>query len=531
MPDSTPADGGDAAVPPPQPDGSLVWLNHYNNNAYPIGDRAFSDLAVNENGGLTYVAVGKYLTDPNAGNKFHFGTINLGPSAGTDLFSGGLSGSGSSVWGTSPAATAGSGNNEHYDAVVVDGQGNIYVFGSTQGASVQLKDTLTGPTSFVAKLTATGTPVWDHAYTQAGAAVNGPVSLTLAGTSVVVAMTFRSSVTYDTGMTYAPDAGGSDLNVFVTALDPATGATKWTGAYGSSADDTVNAMTATPQGDVIVTGYLGGTMTGLPGAGMPVTQLGDAGAGYDLYVLKIDSSGNATYNLVYGDSASGVFPQGIAYASGTIAIAADFYGTVDFGKGPFAATGTDGVVFTVDESTKQTKFAEQLAGAASDGFSSVALDPWGEIVAAGWYGNSNASAQIGAQALPQTSVQVGGMVLAKWSPTGTLLWYHGYVPTLDGGAPPYAAVDAGNVPYSITPVRVQTTSTGQVVVTGTMAGGADFGQGYEGQLSTYGYSHCTCTGGTINPCFALCSAINAPACCSTVTPRFSADGIVGVWQP
>lgn len=524
----TDAEGGIGPVP--TPNGSLVWLHHYNNNVVPTGNQAFADLAVNENGGLTYVLAGRFATDPNAGNQFHFGTVNLGPATGYDLLSGGLNGTGSSVWATSPQASAtANGTNDWYASVVVDGGGNLYVFGSTYGASVKLKDTLTGPTSFVAKLTASGTPVWDHAFTQAAEPVQGPVAVALSGSSLVVAMTYAGSVTYDTGLTFTPDGGGSDPNVFLAALDPSTGATKWTGSFGSSGYDNVAGMASTPQGHVVLTGTMSGTMTGLPGPGMPLAQLDDSGMTRDAYVLDVDPSGNATYGLVYGGAASSsVSPAAIAYRNGVVAVAGSFYGAVDFGKGLYTASGTDGVVFTVDEATKKTTFAAQLAGAATDSFTTVALDPWNEIVAAGTYGASNASAQLGAQALPQTSNQVGAMVLAKWSPTGTMLWAHGYVPTLDGGAPPYALPDAGNVFQSIVPSRVQVTSTGQVVVAGTMAGGTDFGTGYEGQLSTMAYPRCTCTG--IGGC-NKCVLINAPACCDTITPGASADGIVGVWQP
>ena len=517
----------DVPIPPPTPDGGLVWLNHFNNN---VGyyDTAFHDLAINENGGLSYEVVGKFVTDPSAGNKYHFGTINLGPATYTDFISGGLSNTGASVWATS--ATAAGGGYEHYDAVVVDAQGNLYVFGSTSGTSVTLKDTLPGPTSFVAKLTATGTPVWDHAYTQQGNVVNGPPVLALANGKLVVGITFGASITYDTSTTFTSDAGIASDDVFVASLDTTTGATQWTGVYGSSGTDTISGMAATPQGDVVVTGLMGGTLTGLSGAGMPIQQVGDAGTNLGLYVLKIDSTGKATYGLAYG-SANGnvVSSPSIAYVNGTVAVASTFNGTVDFGKnGPFIASGNDGFVMTIDETSKKTTFANQLTGAGSDGFTAVALDPWGELVAAGTYGTYNASAQIGAQALPQTSLLVGAMVLAKWDATGNLLWAHGFVPTLNGGAPPYVTADAANVPQSIVPTRVQTTSSGLIAVTGTMTGGTDFGKGYSPEVSTLIYNHCTCLQAV---CFSACNLGSPPACCSTPYAGGAADGIVGVWQP
>jgi hypothetical protein len=516
----------DVPIPPPTPDGSLVWLNHFNNN---VGyyDTAFYDLAVNENGGLSYAVVGKFVTDPAAGNKYHFGTINLGPSTGFDFVSGGLSNTGSSVWATSAAAAGG--GTEHYDAVAVDSQGNLYVFGSTTGTSVTLKDTLPGPTSFVAKLTATGTPVWDHAYSTSGNPVVGPIRLALAGTNVVVGVTFRSSITYDTSTTFTSDSGAGDSDVFMTALDTSTGTTKWTGVYGSPNDDYVSGIAPTPQGDVIVTGTLGGTMTGLQGPGMPLGTQEDASTTRDLYVMKIDSTGKSQYGLTYGSAGSYTnFSPSIAYVNGKIAVAGGFFGSIDFGKGTFVSSANDGFVMTIDEATKKTTFASQLTGAATDQFTTVALDPWGQTIAAGTYGNQNSSAQLGAQALPQTSLLVGAMVLAKWDANGTLVWAHGFVPTLDGGAPPYVTPDAANVPQSIIPTRVQTTSTGQIAVSGTMTGGTDFGKGYSGEVSTLIYNHCTCI---LSICITQCGQLGQPTCCSTPYGGGAADGIVGVWQP
>jgi hypothetical protein len=347
----------------------------------------------------------------------------------------------------------------------------------------------------------------------------------VAGSNVVVAASFSSSITYDTGMTLNSQTG-SDEDVFITALDQAGGTTQWAGEFGSTNNDNVGAITATPTGAVLLAGLMTGTMQGLQGAGMPVTLLGDAGTGGDLYILKVDPSGKAIYNLVYGDPNSGTTAGGIAYGNGAIAVAGTFSGSIDFGKGTFTSMGNDGMLFVVDETSKKTTFATQLGGAASDGFTTVAIDPWGEIIGAGYYGNQNASAQLGSQVLQQTTLNTAGMVLAKWNPTGSLLWYHAYVPTLDGGAPPYVTPDSGNAPEAITPARVQVTSKGVVVVAGTMGGGADFGKGYEGQVSTFPWGRCTCF-----KCYPGCFIINPPTCCNTPSAGWSADGILGVWQP
>jgi len=507
---STDAEAG--LGPAPTPDGGLVWLNHYNSN------QGFNDLVVNENGSLTYVVAGSFLTDPNAGNQFHFGSVNLGPAPNVDLFSGAVTGTGTALWGKSAATTTNSGTNvDSLTAVAVDSLGNVYAFGSSMSATVTLKDTLVGPTSFIVKLSPTGTPLWEHPYTSQSSTVTGPVSLGVSGSSLVVAMTYYTSVTYDTGKTVSSQ-GGSD--VFVTSLDTNTGSTQWTESFGSSGNDSVTQIAMTPQGDAILVGPLMADMSEQD-AGFSLPLIGDAGTGTDLYVIKISASGTPLYGLTYGDPASWVHATGVAYRNGTIAIAAGFGGSVDFGKGTLTSTSADGVVFTIDEATKKTNFSAQLAGTAYDSFTSVAIDPWGEVVATGTYGvYSPAAAQIGSQALPQTSISVAGMVLAKWNASGTLLWTHAYVPTLNGGGAPYSTPDAANGQQSVVGMRVQTTSTGVIVLTGSMTGGTDFGQGYQAPLSTI-QTLFKC-GGT-----PTCYLTNTCKYC----PGVPTDGLIGTWSP
>ncbi len=511
------ADGEGGIGPAPTPDGGLVWLNHYNSN------HGFSDLVVNESGGITYVIGGAFGTDPGAGNTFNFGSINLGPATGYDLFAGEVSSTGSSLVGKSAATSAVAGdaqsqNLDIYTTVAVDSSGNIYAYGSSTSASITLTSTLSGPTSFVVKLSPTGAPLWQHPYAEQNSGVDGPVSLAVSGSTLFAAMSYSGTLTYDNGVSVTSQ---SSEDVFITAIDTTTGATIWAKSYGSGGNDYVGQLTTTPQGDAILVGSLNGNL-GEADAGFSIPQIGDSGTGQDLFVLKVSKTGTPTYGLAYGDPSSGVTPTSVAFNNGTIAIAGSFGGAVDFGKGTLTSVVGDGFVMTIDETTKQTKFVAQLTGSANDGFTSVALDPWGEVIAAGTYGQYNGGAQIGAKVLPQTSVAVAAMVLAKWDASGTLLWTDSYVPTLDGGGAPYGAPDAANGVESIVPTRIQTTNTGIIVLTGAMAGGTDFGQGYVSQLSTL-HPPFKC-GGT-----PLCNITFPPTC--IYCPGVPVDGIIGTWRP
>jgi len=218
-------------------------------------------------------------------------------------------------------------------------------------------------------------------------------------------------------------------------------------------------------------------------------------------------------SLAYGDpnNLGAVYMTGVASSAGTLALSGYFDGTgaIDFGKGLVTSQGNDdGFVIAYDEATSTTKFVNILAGVGTDGFDAVDVDQWGEVVAAGTYGRDSSTAAIGTTLLPQPPTSTAGMVLAKWSATGTALWVHPFIPSApDGGV---LTVPTEEILVS---VRVHTNSAGQVALIGNMSAGADFGSGYQGILSTLVPTYCHKIG--------FCKCSNGPPI----------DGFVGLWQP
>ncbi len=539
--DATLSDASDANVdsppPPPTPDGGLAWFQHFNTSY------TFEDLAVNEKSGPTFVVAGGFATD--AGGMVTMGSHQIGPSMGNadDLLAT-LNASGV-VWALTqqpgPVYVTDAGgcgapsvNVDWFSSVAVDANGIIYVAGSTSSNLFILKDEFSGPTSFVAAFSAAGSPLWEHFYKVNNNVVNGAtdtfgtgdstnnpsgkMQLAASGNKVFVSFGFSGSLAYE-GDGGAPITSQSSQDVFVAALDTSTGATLWHTTFGSTADDTVEQIVTTTKGEVLLVGTMSGTMTGPSGTGFPLALVGDGGGGTDAYLVKLDGNGNAVYATAFGDQgSSNTTGATVAYANGAVAVGGYFFGTVDFGKGPVTAqAGVDGFLVVLDDATQKANYVAALAGSGDDYIRGVALDAWGDALVVGAYGNGNiggSSSQLGASTIfPQTLQDVNAMIVAKLSPTGTVLWSHALMPSAPDGGPPSPSVGIA----MLNGMRARATNAGQLVVAGGMNNGADFGSGYQPLLSAVPVTdscHFVCFGG----CKCNC---NGPV----------VDGFVAAWQP
>ena len=536
VPDGGPGDApDDSPPPPPTPDGSLAWFQHFGTSF------TFEDLAVNEKGGPSFVVAGGFVSD--GGQPLMMGTQSVGPARGlVDDVLATLKSSGV-VWAitqqpdpiVNPDASgcqAPTANISWFSSAAVDDNGIIYVAGSASDHEFILKDDFFQPVSFVAAFSATGTPLWQHIYTVDGGVVNGvtdsfgtdtdmnnlpgKMQLAVHGNELFVSFGFNGNLSYD-GDAGAPIASqNASQDVFVSALNTSNGSTLWQTTFGSTSDDTVEQITTTSAGEVLLVGSTSGTMTGPSGTGFPLPEVSDAGGVYNTYLVKLDGSGHAVYATEWGGSLDTIGGT-VSYANGVVAVGGYLLGTTDFGKGPVTAqAGVDGFLVVLDDATRNVKYVASLAGNGDEYIRSAALDPWGDALVVGNYGNGSSgasSAQLGSSTLfPATLQGADAMIVAKLSPTGDVLWSHSFLPSDADGGPPSPSGIA-----MIEGVRARATNAGQLVVTGGMNYGADFGSGYQPLLSAntvVDYCHLVCFGG----CQCRC---DAPI----------VDGFAAAWQP
>lgn len=273
--------------------------------------------------------------------RFH-GTVDFDPGAGTsnltnggneDIFVWKLDPNGTLVW----ARQAGSTSNETGYGVAVDSDDSVIVTGiftSTAdfdpGAGTHLLTSSGGRDAFVWKLTSGGDLDW---VAQVGSTLHDyghAVAVDSAGNATVTGY-FHGTADFD------PGAGTSELttigtsDTFVWKLD-LDGNLVWARQAGGTAAVYGFGVTATPGGEVVVTGLIEeGTVDFDPGSG--TSNLTSNGLD-DAFVWTLDSSGDLVGIQQLGGTTAD-HGYGIASdAAGNVLVAGFFTGTVDFDPGP-----------------------------------------------------------------------------------------------------------------------------------------------------------------------------------------------------
>jgi hypothetical protein len=175
-------------------------------------------------------------------------------------------------------------------------------------------------------------------------------------------------------------------------------------------------------GNVYTTGYFNGTVDFDPGPGTFI--MSTAGAS-DVYVMKLDASGNFIWAKKMGGAQyEGCF--GIAVnAGGQVYIAGGFEATVDFDPGPamFNLTEFGGGDIFVSKLDAAGNFlwARQLGGAAGDYGSGMALDAAGNVCITGGI-NSTADFDPGPGIFNLSPAGAGDAFICKLNASGDFLW-------------------------------------------------------------------------------------------------------------
>lgn len=276
-----------------------------------------------------------------AGN--FYGTVDFDPGAGVfNLTSNGgnddfyilkLNAGGNFIW----AVSVGSTFSDNVRDVKVDPSGNIYASGNFRG-TVDFNPgvgvfnlTSSFNNTFILKLDANSNFLWARSFVNSMG--NQATSLDLDGTAgVYCAGTFSGATDFDPGAgTFnITSAGGTDS--YITKLD-ASGNFIWAKSIGGGATLRINEITQDASGSILATGIYTGTCDFDPGAGV-TNYTAVVGTG-DLFILKLNSSGDFVWAKVIGGSSS---EEGFGIAcdaAGNVYTTGSFFsGTVDFDPGP-----------------------------------------------------------------------------------------------------------------------------------------------------------------------------------------------------
>ncbi|MDC0741479.1 hypothetical protein [Polyangium mundeleinium] len=304
----------------------------------------------------------------------HFqGVVDFGggplTSAGyRDIYVAKLDPNGNHLW----SKCFGDSNSQYATATATDSAGNIFLAGSFRGTVDFGGGPLTGMgpnhDAFVAKLDADGNHLWSKHFWSTDILSFNKMGIDSAG-NVLVAGDFSGTVDFGGGPLTSL---GSD-NIVVAKLD-ADGNHVWSKRFGEASSQGAAAMAIDSAGNVLLTGYFVGTVDF---GGDPLTSAGNS----DIYLAKLDGNGDHVWSKRFGDSNYQAATATAVDGAGNVLLVGSFNGTVNFGGMTFTVEGAENqdiFVAKLDASGNHLwsrRFADNLEGIAPaiDGNGNVLL--------------------------------------------------------------------------------------------------------------------------------------------------------------
>jgi len=324
------------------------------------------------------------------------------------------------------ARTTLAGSGAMFRAVVVDGDGNVYIAGIQEGTEtydygdgVTATGTGTSFNPLLVKYNSSGTALWARTITSGSYAEFPAIAVDSAG-NVYAAGNQSGTEAYDYGDGVTATGTGTSYNPLLVKYN-SSGAALWARTIEAGFSASFGELAVDSAGNVYTAGYQssgtydygdGVTATGTSTIGNPVLVKYNS-SGTALWASTIISGTYADFYAVAVDSAGNIYAAGSQ--SGTEAY--------DYGDG-VNATGTGTVsnpVLVKYNSSGTAQWARTtLAGSGGAYFSAVAADSAGNVYAAG--------TQIGAEAhnygdgVTLTGTSIGNPILVKYNSSGTTQW-------------------------------------------------------------------------------------------------------------
>ena len=291
--------------------------------------------------------------------------------------------------------------------VAVDPSGNVLTTGMF-GVSIDLGNGLVtsagGNDGFVAKFDSLGNHLWSKVFGDAGAQSPDAVATDAAG-NLITCGYFNGTI--DLGGGPLTSAGGVDL--YVAKFSP-TGTLLWSKQFGDSANQGTRGLAVDASGNVLITGSF---VSAVNFGGATLTSAG----GSDVFVAKLDPTGNHIWSKRFGDVLNQVGAGVATDAAGDVYFTGYLFGTMNFGGGPLtSASGVDTYVVKLDPAGNHL-WSMRGGGTGDQAAVGVAVDPVGNVsiigIAAG-------TGSFGGAVL--TSAGGADILVAKYDPSGNHLW-------------------------------------------------------------------------------------------------------------
>ncbi|TAE50179.1 MAG: T9SS C-terminal target domain-containing protein [Bacteroidetes bacterium] len=434
--------------------GNFLWARAFGG---AINDRG-SSLAADASGNVYITGIFQETVDFDPGT----GTSNLTSNGRHDIFVQKLDANGTFLW----VKSFGGEQTETVNDLALDASGNVYTTGSfgalvdfDPGAGISPQKAVGSLHIFVQKLNTGGDFLWVKSFGGAIYDAGGRIAVD-ASRNIYSTGQFESTLDLNPSATvFTLQAKGVGADIFVQKMD-AGGNFLWAKSFGGPEDDRSVAIAVDASGNVYTAGMFQGAADFDPGTGTStLTAIG----GTDIFIQKLDASGNFVWAKSFGGSSSDTVSSLVIDASGNIYTAGDFQGTVDFdpgaGSSNLTANGNRDAFVQKIAANGNFLWARSFGGSANEGVNSLATDGAGQVFTAGSFG-ATVDFDPGAGTSNLTATGTTNTYIQKMDANGSFLWVSSF------GA---SAVDEIHA--------IATDAAGKVFSTGSYRGTADFDPG------------------------------------------------------
>lgn len=352
------------------------------------------------------------------------------------------------------AKKMGANSSEEGQAIAVDAVGNVYTTGYFNGTvdfdpgAGVANLVSSGSDVFVSKLDAAGNFVWAKKLGGTGGEYGVSIAVDGSG-NVLTTGSFDGTVDFDPNAgTFTLSATAASNDIFISKLD-AAGNFVWAKSMGSFNADISTSIATDATGNVYTTGYFKGAVDFDPGAG--TFSLTETGGGGDIFISKLDASGNFVWAKRIGTSSfSTDYGYGIAVdASGNVLTTGVFFGTCDFdpGTGTFNLSlpgGGNNIFVSKLDAAGNFVWAKAMGGGGLCEGKAITTDATGNVYTTGYFtGISDFDPGVGTYTVGSNGTQ--DVFVSKLDATGNFVWANGIGGTSNDNGTSISVSPLGNV--------------------------------------------------------------------------------------
>lgn len=261
-----------------------------------------------------------------------------------------------------------------------------------------------------------------------------------------------------------PGVGTSDI--FLVKYD-ASGNVLWAKTFGGASGEVGNAIATDAIGNAYITGLFTSSVMTIG----TVTLTNTSTTGSDVFVAKLDPSGNTIWAKSAGGTA-GDKGNGIAVdATGNVYVTGNFNSvSINFGTGAISNAGTNDVFIVKYDQSGNAMWSKNAGGSGDDAGNGIAIDATGGVYVTGYF--SSSSINFGTGNLTNASSGTQDLFVVKYTSAGTAVWSARSGGSLDDPGTGIA-VSKNNV-YVTGAFNSATIVFGTTTLTNSSAGTSDF---------------------------------------------------------